>query len=221
MVAALAAEIVARMNAGVDANGVASLIVSGGTTPGVLFDRLSQQAAPWDKTWITLSDERWIVPTHVGSNEHLVRTRLLRGKAANAHFVPLKTDDARPEAGEHKADAAIRAMHKPFDVTLLGMGDDGHTASLYPGAPELAAALDVAAPALVHAVHAQKAAATDDRMTLTLRALLDSKWLAVLIRGDAKLKTYEAALGDDDPCAMPVRAILNQSRVPVSVFWSP
>ena len=221
MVAVLADEIVARLDAGVAANGVASFAVSGGTTPGILFDRLSQQHAPWEKVWITLSDERWIPPTRDGSNEHLVRTRLLRDKAATAHFVPLKTEASTPEAGESKADAAVRAMHKPFDVILLGMGDDGHTASLYPGAPELVSALDTAAAALVHAVHAQKAAATDDRLTLTLRALMDSNWIVILIRGDAKMKTYLAALKDTDPLAMAVRAVLNQRRVPVSVFWSP
>lgn len=221
MVAALADEIVARINAGVAANGLASLVVSGGTTPGILFDRLSQQRAPWTRTWITLSDERWIATTEYGSNEHLVRTRLLCGEAATARFVPLKTDDLSPQAGAPKADAAVSGMHRPFDVTLLGMGDDGHTASLYPKAPELRAALDTKTPALVHAVHAQNAAATDDRVTLTLRALLDSKWIVILIKGAAKMMTYETALKDPDPFAMPVRAILDQAQVPVSVFWSP
>jgi 6-phosphogluconolactonase len=221
MVSALADEIVARLKNGVAQRGKASMAVSGGTTPGILFDVLNQRDAPWDKIWITLSDERWIAPDQDGSNEHLARTRLLRGKAAAAHFVGLKTDDATPDAGAARANVAIAALPRPFDVMLLGMGDDGHTASLYPNAPELKAALDTSAPALVHAVHAQNAAATGDRMTLTLRALLDSRWIALLVKGDAKMKTYRAAESGDAVAQMPVRAILDQTAVPVDVFWSP
>lgn len=221
MVSSLADEIVARLKAGAAERGHASMAVSGGTTPGAVFDALCQRDAPWDKTWITLSDERWIAPDRDGSNEHLARTRLLRGKAAPAHFVGLKTNDATPDAGAAKANAAISAFPRPFDVMLLGMGDDGHTASLYPQAPELKAALDTSAPALVHAVHAQSAAATGDRMTLTLRAILDSRWIALLIKGAEKMKTYQAAEGGEGVAEMPVRAILGQSAVPVDVFWAP
>jgi 6-phosphogluconolactonase len=101
------------------------------------------------------------------------------------------------------------------------MGDDGHTASLYPHAPELKAALDVEALALVHAVHARNAAATGDRMTLTLRAILESQWIAILIQGEAKLKTYRDAENGADVTQMPVRTVLARSRPPVEVFWAP
>jgi len=221
MISSLADEIVARLKEGIAERGSASIAVSGGTTPGALFDVLCQRDAPWDKVWITLSDERWIAPDQDGSNEHLARTRLLRGKAAAAHFVGLKTGDATPDAGATKADAAIAALPRPFDVMLLGMGDDGHTASLYPRAPELTAALDTNKPALVHAVHAKDAAATGDRMTLTLRAILDARWITLLIKGDAKMKTYRTAESGRDVAQMPVRAILGQSSTPVEVFWAP
>lgn len=221
MAARLADDIIARLKSAVELRGRASLVVSGGTTPGVLFDVLCERDAPWDKIWITLSDERWIAPGEDGSNEKLVRTRLLRGKAASAHFVGMKTNDAKPEAAQTTVNAAITAMPRPFDVTLLGMGDDGHTASLYPRAPELKAALDTDAPALVHAVHAQNAAATGDRMTLTLRTILDSRWIVLLIRGGEKMKTYRAAENGTDVPEMPVRAVLGQGSVPVEVFWAP
>jgi 6-phosphogluconolactonase len=221
MIANLADEIVRRLSAAVRDRGRASFVVSGGTTPGALFDVLSERDAPWDKVWITLSDERWIAPSEDGSNENLVRTQLLRGKAASAHFVAMKTKDAKPEDAQAAVGAAIAAMPHPFDVTLLGMGDDGHTASLYPRAAELKAALDTQAPALVHAVHAQNAAATGDRMTLTLRAIMDSQWIVVLIKGAAKLKTYRDAEQGADPLEMPVRTVLAQAEVPVEVFWAP
>jgi 6-phosphogluconolactonase len=221
MIATLADEIVARLKAGVAEHGEASFVVSGGTTPGALFDELAKRDAPWEKVTITLSDERWSDPAQDGSNEYLVRSRLLKGKAATAKFVPMKTPDATPDEGVPKTEKAIAAIRRPFDITLLGMGDDGHTASLYPRSEELKTALDTSAPALVHAVHAKNAAKTGDRMTLTLRAILDTKWIVLLIKGAQKMKTYEAAESGSDVLEMPVRNVLGQSKVPVAVFWSP
>lgn len=221
MFSTLADEIVTRLKGAVASCGHASLVVSGGTTPEALFADLSERDAPWDKVWITLSDERWIPPSEDGSNEKLVRSKLLRGKAASAHFVSLKTDDAKPENAQATVEARISAMPKPFDVLVVGMGDDGHIASLYPDSPELKAILNTDAPALIHAVHAQNAAATGDRMTLTLRAILDSKWIVILIKGDGKMKTYRLARDGSDMSKMPVRALLTQSTVLVETFWSP
>lgn len=221
MFSALADEIVVRLKSAVASQGRASLVVSGGTTPEALFADLSERDAPWDKVWITISDERWIAPSEDGSNEKMVRAKLLRGKAAAAHFVSLKTDDARPQGGQATVESRIAAMPKPFDILLVGVGNDGHIASLYPDSPELKAILDIKSPALVHAVHAESAAATGDRMTLTLRAILDSKWIVILIKGDEKMKTYTLAKSGGDVSKMPVRALLGQSAVPVETFWSP
>jgi len=221
MVRALSDEIVSRVTGSVSSRGVASLAVSGGTTPGVLFDALSVRNAPWEKVSVTLSDERWIAPDQDGSNEKLVRTRLLRNAASDAKLVPLKTPDTSPAAAEAKVDASIAAMPRPFDVVLLGMGDDGHTASLYPHSVGLDAALDLTRPNLVQAIHADSAAATGERMTFTLRAILGSKLIVILIRGDEKLATYRKAATGTDIHEMPVRAVLNQTGTPVLVYWSP
>src|SRR6185437_10734095 len=104
LVRSLSDEIVSRLIAGVSSRSAASLAVSGGTTPGTLFDALSVRNAPWDKVSITLSDERWIIPDQDGSNEKLVRTRLLQNAASDAKLVPLKTRDASPSAAEAKVD---------------------------------------------------------------------------------------------------------------------
>lgn len=221
MIRALAGEIVSRLTDGVSARGAASLVVSGGTTPGDLFDSLSTQSVPWDKVWITLSDERWVAPDRDESNERLVRTRLLKGAAAAAKLVPLKTTDASPDAAKAKVDTAISAMPRPFDVVLLGMGDDGHTASLFPRAAGLGTALDATRPDLVQAVHAEHASATSDRISLTLRAILDSKLVVLLVRGDAKRDAYRKAAAGTDALEAPVRAVLHQSQTPVRVYWSP
>jgi 6-phosphogluconolactonase len=218
---ALADEIVTRLKAGVVARGAASFVASGGTTPGALYDILAQRDAPWDKVTVTLSDERWVAPSEDGSNEKLVRSRLLVGKAAAARIVPMKTDDASPDDAEAKVGGAIATVPRPFDVTLLGMGDDGHTASLYPHSQGLDKSLDVNDPALVRGVHTDHAVKTGERMTLTLRALLDSKWIVILLKGDEKLRAYNAAASGNDVQDMPVRVLLNQTAVPVQTFWAP
>jgi 6-phosphogluconolactonase len=217
----LAETIAASLSATVARAGKASLVVSGGTTPGDLFDILARRSAPWDRVEITMSDERWVEPTSQRSNEHLVRTRLLVANAASAQLVPLKTKAAHAREAEKQVHDAVTAMPRPFDVMLLGMGTDGHTASLIPGSEGLAWALDVSDPSYVRAVNPPKVSEMGERMTLTLRAILDSRRIVVLIKGDAKRAAYKDALAGNDVLAAPVRAVLQQSAVPVEVFWSP
>jgi 6-phosphogluconolactonase len=217
----IADEIVARLATGVDEQGQASFVASGGTTPGTLYDLLSRRDAPWPQSSVTLSDERWVEPSSDRSNEKLVRTRLLVDKAASATLVPFKTP--QPHAGEAEGEvhAALAAMPLPFDVTLLGMGSDGHTASLIPGAKGLERALDTRDPMLARAVHPPQLTEMGERITLTLRAILNSRLIVVLIKGDDKLAAYRDVMAGSDILAKPIRAVLQQSEVPVSVFWSP
>lgn len=221
MTRALADEIAARLRDDISARGKASLVVSGGTTPGPLFDRLADCDLAWDKVWVTLSDERWVARTQDGSNEKLVRTRLLRGKAARAQLVPMMTNDPSPNDAEAQVNAAIARMPRPFTVTLLGMGEDGHTASLFPHAHGLDIALDVGNPALARAVHTHDVALTGERMSLTLRAILDSRWIVILVKGRAKLDAYDYVMSGTDVAAAPVRAVLQQAKKPVQVYWAP
>jgi 6-phosphogluconolactonase len=218
--AGLAGEIASRLAAGIAQNGRASLVASGGTTPGPLYDTLATQDLSWRDVWVTLSDERWTDPASPRSNESLARSRLLTAKAAAASLVPLKTAHPHAAEGEKKADMVVAAMPRPFDVVLLGMGTDLHIASLIPGADGLARALDQNDPALVRAIDPPDLAALGERLTLTLRAILDARWIALLIRGEAKLAAYKRALAGSDVFAAPARAVLRQTQVPVSVYWS-
>jgi 6-phosphogluconolactonase len=218
---ALATEIVARLTDSVAQRRRASLVVSGGTTPGALFDVLAHRAAPWKDVIVTVSDERWVDPHSVRSNENLVRSRLLVANAAPATFVPLKAGAASAQEAEGEVGAAIAAMPRPFDIVLLGMGGDGHTASLIPGSDGLARALDRSDPALVRAIDPPDVTGMGPRITLTLRALLDARWIALLIRGEDKLAAFRQASAGTDVRAAPVRAILQQTAVPVAVYWSP
>lgn len=210
-----------RLEMALAAHGEAGLVCSGGTTPAPLYDALSHRDLDWSRVQVTGSDERWLESSDPGSIDHLLHAHLIRDRAAEARFVPLKTADLEPEAAEAEVDARIRAMPRPFAITLLGMGPDGHTASLYPGAPGLEKALDVSDPALARAVRPVEAAGSSLRMSLTLRALLDSGLIVVFFRGEEKLKVYEAALANDDPKLLPVSAILRQATTPVHVYWAP
>jgi len=221
MTAALADRIVSRLSDGVRRHDAASFVASGGTTPGILFDALSAREAPWDRISVTTTDERWVSPEDNRSNEKLIRTRLLRGRASAASFVPLMTQQATPVEAEAEVDRAIVEMPRPFDVTLLGMGNDGHVASLFPGAKELATALDLRSPALVRAITPPDVVRAGPRMSLTLRAILASRSIVILVRGEEKLKTFRTAMSGTDAYEMPVRAVLHQSTAHVEVYWSP
>jgi 6-phosphogluconolactonase len=218
--ATLVSEIAERLGAAVKARGVASMVVTGGTTPGPLYDRLSKVALPWERVFITLSDERWVATAENASNEHLVRTRLLQGRAATARFVPLKTADATAAEAQAAVGAAINRLPRPFDIVLLGMGDDGHVASLFPDAPETTKASDLENPALVCAVDRHGAAGADARMSLTFRALRDTRWTVVLITGDDKLATARRAQTGTDITQLPVRGVLNAPTAPVDIWWT-
>ena len=151
-----AEKIVELLDGSIASRGVASLVVAGGTTPQPIFNRLSQMHLDWPKVHVGLTDERWVKASHRDSNEYLVRHSLLRNQAKSAHFHPLYIDKPRPSAAIAEAERTISAMPRPFDVVLLGMGTDGHFASLFPGLPETKAGLDLHNPALCVAVDKQQ-----------------------------------------------------------------
>ena len=219
---ALASEIVTLLVEAVNARGGASLVASGGTTPGPLYDLLCKMAAPWERVTVTLADERWVGLDSPMSNARLIRGRLIRDRASRAKFVGLKTGHAEPELAEADVDAAVRAIARPFDLVLLGLGENGHTASLFPHGQGLASALNLADPALARAV---RPVPPDDpappRMSLSLRAILDSRRIALLFTGEAKWAVYRQALEAGDALALPARAVLHQNRTPVEVWWAP
>src|SRR5262249_7486093 len=144
----------------------ATLIVPGGKSPQATFERLAREALDWIAVTVTLTDERWVSADDAASNEAFARRVLLTGRAADARFVGLYTGDESPEAGEAACAERLSTLTRPFDVVLLGMGDDGHTASLFPGAEALGAALDEHATQPCKAIRAP--GIEPPRMTLTL-----------------------------------------------------
>lgn len=216
---ALSGELKVDLDEAIAARKTASLVVSGGRTPLKLFQQLRREPADWKNIWVTLADERWVETTAEASNERLLREHLLVDDAAVARFVGLKNPAPTPESGAEWSWRALSRVPRPFDVVVLGMGDDGHTASLFPGSLALARALDVAVPPGCVAVNAL--AAPHARMSLNLAALLDARRIVLHIEGDAKWQVYQRARAPGSAAELPVRAILHQKEVPVDVFWAP
>jgi 6-phosphogluconolactonase len=215
----LAAAIAARLSEGIVQRGLASLVVSGGNSPVKLFQALRTRPLDWSRVCVALADERWVEPTDAGSNEKLVRDNLLRDDAAAARFSGLKNAAASPDLGAASAWETFAPVPRPFDVTVLGMGDDGHTASLFPRSPNLGKALDPSAAA--GCVGMRAPTEPHARLSLNLSALLDSRLVYILLLGEAKLATFTAASGGGAVEDMPVRAVLRQERTPVEVVWAP
>ena len=217
---ALAAGIAAVLGGAIATRGVATLAVSGGSTPKLLFERLSQMDIDWHDVTITLVDERWVSETHERSNSGLLRRHLLKDKAAAAHFLPLFVDAETPDDAKDDLHDRFQRVTRPFDVVVLGMGNDGHTASFFPGADALDAAIDPDGREPVVAISAPGAG--EPRVTLTLPMLIDARFLALHIEGDDKRKTYESACETGSVADMPVRAVLRAPRAePLNVFWAP
>jgi 6-phosphogluconolactonase len=222
LVAQLAPKIAAALAQAIAVRGYANLAVSGGSTPRSLFVALSKQAIDWRQVQITLVDERWVDETDSHSNAKLVHECLLQNLASDARFISLKTsgDDAFASVA-----SVITKLQKaphplfPLDVVVLGMGEDGHTASWHPGAETLAEIMDSNSTAMCGAV--RPVLAPFDRMTLTLSAVLQARLIILHVVGEGKKQVLATAQLSGPVATLPVRAILHQTQVPTEVYFAP
>ena len=195
-----------ELSAGIAARGSASLVATGGRSPGPIYDRLSAADLDWSRVTVTLSDERCVADDHPDSNARLVRSRLLTGPAAEARFLPLWP---APDL------AALNAVI-PFDAVMLGMGEDGHIASLIPGDTGLEGALTTAD--LLREVPAALGRPPLARITLTLSAILNARAIFLLIAGEAKREVIERVLAGED---LPVGRLIAHADNRLRIFWTP
>ena len=214
--AALADFVAGQLAEGIAARGSASLVVSGGSTPKGFFERLSNKQLPWSQVSITLTDERWLPPEHGDSNAFSVRQHLLQHAAGASRFIPLFDGSATAAAGMAGMAASLADLPRPFDVVILGMGTDGHTASLFPGARngfEGGACVAVPPPAAPNVPVA--------RISLTAPTLTDCRQLILHITGQAKRDVLEKALQAGLLEELPIRLALQQHMPPCKVYWAP
>lgn len=203
LMAGLASAIAGELRAAL-AHGPATLSVPGGTTPGPVFDALCQADLDWSRVAVVLNDERWVAESSPRSNTRLLRERLITGRAAKAHLIPLYLP------GTDNPDDALQALeeglvpHLPLTTCLLGMGADMHTASLFPGADRLAEGLDPNAPPILPM---RAEAAGEARLTLTAPVLTSANHIHILITGEEKKAALQRALSLS-PLEAPVSAVL-------------
>ena len=210
---------VREIRADIENRGGASIALSGGTTPARFLTALGACETDWAGVSVTLVDERFVDEASPRSNARLVRETLLEEAASAATFIPLCADATDLDAAAAMAAARIATIARPFAAVVLGMGADGHTASWFADGDRLAQALDPAARRDVIAMRAPSAG--EARITLTLPAVLDTRFLALHIEGENKRRAVEKALEPDPPAQMPVRAVLRQDAVRVEIFWCP
>jgi 6-phosphogluconolactonase len=194
----------------------ACMVVSGGTTPAACYSRLASASIDWARVRLFLSDERWVSPQHADSNEKLVRDSLQRAAAKASALYRVYSEVTPIERRCEEIEQDLRKLLFPFACVLLGMGVDGHFASLFPD-DEHSSALAPDGEQLCLPVHT--AASPHPRVSLTLSALCRSEEILLLIFGEEKWRTLENAKRTHD--LYPVSRLLSQTRAPVHVFWAP
>lgn len=214
--AALAAAVASRLSEALAQRGTASIALSGGRTPAGFLRLLGQQALDWSRVHVTLADERWLPDTDPASNARLLHETLLTGSAAAAKFVSLYSGTASASTGQAQTEASLAALPWPLDVVVLGMGDDGHTASLFPQAPQLQHACTTSD----RCAAITPVTAPYERLTLTLQTLASARNLFVHITSQSKRQLLENALLAD-AAPLPIRRVLDAFPNSAQVYWAP
>jgi len=215
LVTNLSSRILNDLQLAIETKGEAFLAVSGGSTPKKLFLALAQSELEWSKVTITLVDERWVGPYHVQSNEKLVREHLIQNKASEAQFIGLKNNFAKATQGVAATAEELKKISS-FDVVVLGMGEDGHTASFFPHAynlEELLTSNDLCCAT-------EATAKPKERITLSKNFLLTASSLLLHIEGKKKKTVFERASQSDDIEDMPIVSMMQQTKPTLEVYYA-
>lgn len=209
-------KIIECLSAGIKEKDYATLVLSGGSTPKKLLNKLSCVELDWHKVRVTLVDERWVDPLSTQSNEKLVRDNFLINKAEKARFFHLKTNGQFAKDSITALNVTFEKLSSPLDVVILGMGLDGHTASFFPYSKELAFMLSTddfvcASTATVE---------PKERVTLSKNYLLSTQHLFLHIEGKKKKEVFLKASESDDISKLPIVAMMQQQTPLLEVYYA-
>ena len=210
----LSHHICTQLSEAVKLRGHAYLVVSGGNTPKPLFERLSKADIDWKHVTIMLADERWVLPDSEDSNDKLIKTVLLKNKAAKAHYISLFTGHEKAQNAAPVLSKQLNALPE-FDAVILGMGDDGHTASLFPDCAELGQGLTGNDAVIA----TQPTKAPYARVSLTKSRLLNSRNIYLHFCGENKLQVFKQ-VEEAGEAILPIGEFLHQQRVPTEVYYA-
>ena len=182
-----------KLKLAIDKKGTATFVVSGGTSPLKLFEDLSKIDLPWNKVQITLVDDRLVNKNHIHSNQKLINDHLLKNKAKLANFIPLSEEIIKS-----------KIIITPFDVNLLGMGEDGHFASLFPDMINDFNLFDLSADPNILTLTSHGDPFLP-RITMNLSLILKSEFIVLLVKGSIKQKIIDQAKNDN---SLPIHYLL-------------
>jgi len=208
-------DVAARLREAIASKGQACVVLSGGRSPVPFLEQLASEDLDWASVTVSLADERWVPVEHADSNAGLLARHLFKGAAAKARFIGLYQQAENLDAAASKADQALAEL-PPIDVLVLGMGDDGHTASLFPNSPNLDEGLDPNTPRRCLPMLAPSV--PHQRLSMTRALLASAAFTALSVQGQGKLATLRAALAGNDLTEMPIRAFLHD---PLDIYWCP
>ncbi len=204
------------LTSAVDTKGDSSIVLSGGSTPKTLLQMLSMRRLPWAHVTVVPSDERMVPLDHPDSNEAMISAHLKHDCALDATVFSYQDMSPDPDVALENINRRLSHLPKPFDAVVLGMGADGHTASLFPDAPNIDEALNSEASCVIQEIPRLPSA----RMSLTIKVLLESHSIHLLLFGDEKRQVLDKAIGPGAVAEYPVRGVLHQTAVPVTVWWA-
>ncbi|GAB2189995.1 6-phosphogluconolactonase [Sessilibacter sp. MAH2] len=212
----LTEKVVASLTAAIESKGVATLILSGGNTPQAFLHNLSEQDLDWSSVYVTLADERCVMESHPDSNAGMVKRTLMQNLAKEVNFVPLYIQ-GESQLNCHQRFINHRVLCETYDVVILGLGEDGHTASIFPKAIERDQALNI--DTMFNVLLTNPVTVKPLRLTQTRKRLLNTKNLLLHFVGETKKNIFDLAARELNP-NLPISYFIHQKITPLSVYYS-
>jgi 6-phosphogluconolactonase len=194
--------------------------VSGGSTPMPVYQALAQRELAWNRIKLLLVDERWVPINHADSNERNIREAFSSNPIAEKNIMGLWSDKANLEATAVAADQKFAQINEVLDVVLLGMGEDGHFASLFPACTNFDAAISTQGSRFVLPMSPMPAHAQHSRLSMSLAYIARAKRIILAITGENKRRVLQQAIAEGDLHQLPIAALFKTHSSAVEVFWS-